>query len=200
MNAQKILKYLGFTFCWMALIVQFILMMQNRVVGEFETIVRFFSFFTILSNLLVALSFTAEVLEIFPFFRNYKTKIAIVVYISIVAIVYNVILRFLWQPTGFQRITDELLHVINPILFVLFWMNTKDKIYIPYRFILTILIFPLIYLISILVLGNFSNYYPYPFVDVFKIGLSQALLNSFFVLLAFVIVALITIKYSRRKE
>ncbi len=74
MNAQKVLKYLGFTFCWMALIVQFILMMQNRVVGEFETIVRFFSYFTILSNLLVALSFTAEVFQILPFFRISKQK------------------------------------------------------------------------------------------------------------------------------
>jgi hypothetical protein len=200
MNNQKVLNYLGFLFSWIALIVQFILMMQNRVVGEFETIVRFFSFFTILSNLLVALSFTAEVFKIFTFFRNFKTKSAIVVYISIVAIVYNVILRFLWQPIGLQRIIDELLHVVNPILYILFWMYSKDKIFVSYRFVTTILIFPSIYLISILVLGSFSNYYPYPFIDVFKIGLSQALLNSFFVLLAFVIVAIITIKYSRSKE
>ncbi|MDP2159046.1 MAG: Pr6Pr family membrane protein, partial [Flavobacterium sp.] len=75
-----------------------------------------------------------------------------------------------------------------------------DVIRLTYNYIFKILLFPTAYLFFILIRGHFSNYYPYPFVDVFKIGLSQALLNSFFVLLAFIIVALIYIKYSKRKE
>ncbi len=45
---------------WFAVLVQFVLMIQNRQAGVGETIVRFFSFFTILTNSLVAAYFTAR--------------------------------------------------------------------------------------------------------------------------------------------
>jgi len=41
---------------------------------------------------------------------------AITVYITIVGLVYNVILRFLWKPEGLQFIVDELLHTVIPLL------------------------------------------------------------------------------------
>jgi hypothetical protein len=43
----------------------------------------------------------------------------------------------------------------------------------------------------VLIRGAFSGYYPYPFLDVTKLGYPQTLLNSAFIAVAFFIVALI---------
>src|SRR5215213_3929165 len=91
---------------WFAVIAQFILMINNRVASVDETIIRYFSFFTILTNLLVAFVFTKE--------TNSVVKPGLIaattVYISIVGLVYQILLRHIWNPTGLQMLVDELLH------------------------------------------------------------------------------------------
>lgn len=200
MNNLRVFQLIGLLLGWFALIAQFILLFQNRVTSEVETVIRFFSYFTILSNLLATLSFTALFLNSIHFFRSFKIQTAITVYITIVAVVYNLVLRFIWQPSGLQQIVDELLHVIIPILYVINWFMIKERIRLSYHFIFKILLFPLIYLIFIIIRGNFSNYYPYPFIDVSIIGYKQMLLNSFLVLIAFVVVSFIYLYINKRKR
>ncbi|MEO7961116.1 MAG: hypothetical protein ABIR19_06205, partial [Ginsengibacter sp.] len=43
---------------WFALLSQLYLILQNRVAPVFETVIRYFSFFTILTNILVAVCAT----------------------------------------------------------------------------------------------------------------------------------------------
>ena len=116
---------------WFALAAQLYLIIQNRVASVAETVIRYFSFFTILTNIIVALCVT--VLLVKPntkcgkFLYRPATLTAITVYITIVGIVYNVILRFLWQPQGLQKIIDELLHTVIPFLFILLWVFYVSK-------------------------------------------------------------------------
>ena len=128
MQTHKFILLFGFILGWFSLVTQFILLLQNSNVDILNSIVRFFSFFTILSNFLVSICFTTLFFKFSTLFKSYKTQTAIAVYISIVAIVYNIVLRFIWEPTGLQKIVDELLHVVNPILFVAFWFISKNKI------------------------------------------------------------------------
>ena len=105
---------------WFSVIAQFYLIIQNRAAPIPETIIRFFSYFTILTNTLVAVYFTTQAVQ-----ANKLTKpgtlTAITVYITIVGAVYQVLLRHIWDPTGLQRLVDELLHTINPVLVILCW-------------------------------------------------------------------------------
>ncbi|RAR48464.1 Pr6Pr family membrane protein [Flavobacterium lacus] len=199
MQNKKFILILGFLLGWFSLITQFIIMIQNREDGVFDTIVRFFTFFTILSNILVLMCFTSNLFNSSSFFKSYKVHTAIAVYISIVAIIYNIILRFIWDPTGLQRIVDELLHVVNPILFVLYWFMAKNKISISYKFIFKILIFPILYLITVLLIGNYSNHYPYPFLDINAIGCTRVVINSMGIALAFLLVSLLVVFISNRR-
>src|SRR5438046_1530815 len=93
---------------WFALAGQFYLILENRVASIPETIIRYFGFFTILTNLLVALCCTFLLLKsnsyIAKFFSKNTTITAIAAYITIVGIVYNLILRFLWNPKGLEQI------------------------------------------------------------------------------------------------
>ena len=83
---------------WIALILQLYLIIINRTASIPETLLRYFGFFTILTNILVAVSLTMVYLkgisENGHFLTRPKTLTATAVYITIVGLVYNVILRF----------------------------------------------------------------------------------------------------------
>ena len=190
---------------WFALASQLYLIIQNRVVSVAETIVRYFSFFTILTNLIVAVCVTVLLLK--PnskwgrWFSKSTTLTAITVYITIVGVVYNVILRFLWKPQGLQYVTDELLHTIIPLLFILYWFLFVPKKGLQYKQFLPWLIYPLLYVIYTAIHGAISGYYPYPFINVTEMGYGKVLINTVGLLLAISILSLFLIavaKYMNR--
>ena len=197
MDSRKVIELTGTLLGWTTLGIQFYLMQNNSETDLLETTIRFFSYFTIVSNLMVVLCFTSLYFNILSLFSSFKTLTAVVVYISIVALVYNTVLRYLWKPKGIQQVVDELLHVIIPIVFLYYWFKNKNTEKLHYKFTLHILIIPLVYLIYVLIRGNYSNFYPYPFIDVSAIGLTQALTNAVLVMIAFITVALLFIRSSR---
>ena len=202
-NLKLMLTPIIATLGWFAIFLQFYLMILNRVASVPETIVRFFSFFTILTNILVAICFT--IIWIKPknkwelFFLNNKTQTAITLYILIVGIVYNVILRFLWAPTGFQKVADELLHLVIPLLAFVYWFFITNKINLKFNDIFLWLIYPFVYLVYILIRGHFYDFYPYPFVNVIQLGYKTVFTNCFFMVLAFLIVGILLIGISKMK-
>lgn len=171
----------GFSIGWFAIIAQFFLMLENRQADIPETIIRFFSFFTILTNILVALFLTASlfILKKFPFklFFVKGTLTAITTFIVIVGLVYQIVLRQIWEPTGLQYIVDELLHTIIPLFMLGYWFFNIRKEDLLLKPVFNWLIYPSIYLVFIIVRGNISGYYPYPFLNIKEIGYESVLLN-----------------------
>lgn len=174
---------------WVAVFTQYYLMINNRTTSIGEATVRFFSYFTILTNTLVAVYFSWNITKqnktsSMP--NNSGTLTAVTVYITVVGLIYQVILRHTWSPTGLQKITDELLHSVVPILVIVFWYFYENKTTLRLRQIPRWLIYPLIYLIYILIRGSFSHFYPYPFVNVDSIGLNKVLVNSTMITVLFI--------------
>jgi len=194
---KKVFACIGGLLTWAAVALQLYLIITNRQVSLSETLVLFFSFFTILTNILVAVSFTAALSNLSTFFTKTKTLIAIAVYIAIVGITYNVILRGIWNPQGLQRIVDEALHVAVPIVFILYWSLFVPKEKLSWRNSITWLWYPGIYLIWVLIRGHFSGAYPYPFLDAGVLGYGKALINSGVVCVAIIVVSLLFIGISR---
>ena len=69
---------------------------------------------------------------------------AIAVYITIVGLVYNSILRFLWKPEDLQWIVDELIHSVIPLLFISFSLLILPKGKLHWKSVLAWLLYPLI--------------------------------------------------------
>lgn len=180
---------------WFAVILQLWLIIVNRVVSIPETILRFFSYFTILSNILVAICYTCALIgRPTPFTRFFKkptTLTAIAVYISIVGIVYNIILRSLWKPIGLQQLVDEILHSLAPLLFIIYWLVFVQKGTLQWRHAFSWLLFPFVYLVYILIQGGYNGFYPYPFIDATTIGYPDLALNSLILLIAFLGISLL---------
>jgi hypothetical protein len=198
---EKKLSLLLAAIAWIAVITQYYLMIENRIASIGETSIRFFSFFTILTNLLVAVYFTLssrkEKKGYLTIINKPGTLTAVTVYITIVGLVYQILLRHVWSPAGTQMIVDELLHSIIPVLVVFFWLFYEDKSQVKYNQISRWLIYPLIYLIYILIRGYFSNFYPYPFVDVAQLGLRAVLINSVGLIALFIGVSALFIKIGK---
>ena len=191
---------------WFALTAQFYININSNAAPIPEIITRYFSYFTILINLIVAiccttLLFNKELNK--GFFSRQKPIAAITVYIVVVGITYNVILRFLWEPQGLQKVVDELLHSVIPGLFLIYWLIFVLKDRLQWKDVWPWLIFPLVYLIFILIRGSFSGFYPYPFIDMDKLGVQKTLINALGIAILFLVVSLVFVgigKLIRRRS
>ena len=181
---------------WLAIVLQFVLIINNRKLSLAATIVQFFSYFTILTNLLVAFSLTASLLRKkarLTFLSLPAEQTAIVGYISIVGIVYNLVLRQLWNPEGLQLLADNLLHAAVPVLFITYWFLYVPKNNLQWKFSVRWLGYPFFYLLYILFRGAFTGLYPYPFIDVKQLGYPPVLLNCLVLFVAFLFVSILFI-------
>lgn len=202
MKNEKLVYLLGALLGWFALVSQFSLIHQHRVASAFETTVRFFTFFTILTNLMVAIFFSGQLLSPANRFRQWLSGAgiytALTIYILVVGLVYQVLLRHIWNPTGLQMWTDELLHTVIPIYMVVCWIVFDEKKQLSYRLIPAWLLYPGIYCIVVMIRGAFTGYYPYPFLDVATLGFHQVILTILGLILLFVLLSLLFIWIGRK--
>jgi hypothetical protein len=183
-------------FVWVVLVVQFCLQLTNQSVdvSTSERIVRFFSYFTTLTNMIVAIAWTT--VAYFPrtrigeFLSRPDSQTAVAVYISIVGVIYSLFLRGVWNPQGWQKFADHSLHDLTPIAFLLYWLIFVPK-GVKWSDPIKWLVYPLVYMLYALIRGAIVNWYPYWFADAGQLGYLVALRNSFFVLFAFLVVGLI---------
>ncbi|MFI5153293.1 MAG: Pr6Pr family membrane protein [Chitinophagales bacterium] len=200
--AIRILSGIGLLFSWIAVILQYILLLQNNPDLSFaEATIRFITFFTILSNILVAISFSVFFFR-YPssrseFFLRPNTIAALTLYILIVGAVYNMILRNAWHPQGLQKIVDEALHSFIPAYYFICWLLCFQKAFLPWKAILPWMVYPLTYLAVVMARGAITDYYPYPFLMVTKIGYPKVLLYCTFISFAFLLVGFAVIALSR---
>lgn len=75
---------------WFAVIGQLVLIILNRQADVFETVIRFFSYFTILTNILVACYFAAQIgnIKILKFLKTDTSLTALTAFILVVGLVY----------------------------------------------------------------------------------------------------------------
>ncbi|NDJ18875.1 Pr6Pr family membrane protein [Myxacorys almedinensis] len=164
-------------------------------------IARYFGFFTVLTNILVALVLTLPLLRPRSRWAQFcvqpSVRTATAVYIVIVGAAYFLLLRQLWNPEGWQLLADRGLHYFIPIAYVGFWVAFVPKAALRSRDLLGWLIYPLVYSIVALSRGAIFNWYPYPFLDAAKLGYPQVLVNVALLFVAFCVVGLLLIAIGR---
>ncbi len=178
---------------WFALILQLLI--------TTESYMNFFSYFTILSNILVAVGLTSSTLlprtALGRYFSSIGVQSAIALYIFIVGLVYNLVLRGIWEPKGWQLVADNLLHVAVPLFYVVYWLVFVPKGTLHWKDGIVWAYFPLAYLIYSLIRGHLMGWYPYPFLNVSKFGYQKVFINSGFMVIAFVVVGFLLIAFNK---
>lgn len=189
LNAKRIYLLALTMVGWFAIIAQLVLHLQNAPVPLAESLIRFLSYFTVLTNLLVVVCFTFVLFQpggkFTAFFNSPSVQTAVTLYITVVGLVYNLILRNLWKSEGLQVLLHDILHVLTPVATLVYWWIWTEARQLQWKDIPAWLVYPALYALYILVWGYFTRWYPYPFMDVGKYGLSQVLLNSGLLVLVF---------------
>ena len=199
------ISFLLMALIWFGLILQFCISIQAYLHDGRSlpgALVEFFSYFTIQVNILTGLSLFALLLKpetrLNNFFSRGYVFTGVVLYIIIVGLVYNTILRDIWHPVGLFRLADELLHLVNPVLFVAYWLIFIRKQALKWTQALNWLWYPLLYVIYVLIRGALTQLYPYPFIDAGKFGYSAIMINSLGLLVVFLLLGLLLIFITRK--
>ena len=203
MSRKTLYRAIGAGIGWATLIAQYGLVVSE---GEHANLaaatISYFSYFTILTNILVVLAFTAPLLsptiKLHRFFTKPPVRAAIALYITFVAVVYHILLRNLWDPQGLQFITDISLHTVLPILYLLDWILYAPKRTLRYAHIPYWLIYPTIYGVYTIIRGALSGIYPYPFLNVSELGLFGVFINMIGFLMLYVIGGAVFIILARK--
>ena len=154
----------------------------GRAAPTAERVLRFFSYFTIQSNLLAAGTALTLIGKPDRDGRTWRIiRVAAIIGMTVTFVVYMIALRPIVHLIGVAKLTDIGFHYVAPVMTVAGWLAFGPWPRIDTESLIRHLAWPVSYLIYILVLGAISGWYPYPFVDVRELGYPRALLNSLIV-------------------
>lgn len=129
------------------------------------------SYFTIWSNVVVALSAT-WLLQ-----RPLRDTVALrvlrldaVLMITVTAIVYQVLIAPSVDVAGWSLLTDPILHVVTPLVTVVVWAVWGPRGWISARLVPLALIVPLAWIEWMMLRGAVVDAYPYGFANVGELG------------------------------
>jgi len=184
-NARRLSFTAVAALAWFALAVQLLLTLENpdNFPGTLEIrLNNLFSYFTILSNLVVAVTLTTVVVAadstLGRRFARPRFFTGVAVAIVLVSLGYELLLRGIWKPEGWALVADTLFHDIVPIGFVVLWAAFMPKGELGARDIPKWLIYPGVYLGYVLLRGALTQRYPYPFLAVTALGYGRVLCNA----------------------
>ncbi len=188
---------------WTALILELYIILKADIdanLGFTAGIDRYFSYFTIVTNLFVAVVFTAQLYKnkqnkFWHFFARNNVISCATAAIIVVCIVYHYLLSSTHKLQGFNYIVDRTLHYVIPPLTIIFWWLVVPKNKINFIGVLSWLVYPLAYFMYILIRGALTHMYPYDFINVDKNGFLATLqfaggLFAFYIFLGFILVGI----------
>lgn len=129
---------------------------------------NFFGYFTIQSNVFVAVAFAVALVASA---RRKRADLGVsllrgaaTVYIATTGIVYNTLLTNVDVSTSVSW-SNDVLHKVMPVWVVLDWLLFSDRARLRLRHVWWFLIYPAVWLVVVLVRGATDGWVPYPFLS-----------------------------------
>ena len=167
----------------------------------FDTIQRFFAFFSNWTALLAAISYVALFFHpnepVKSFWARPPVVAGIALSLFFVNVVFALLLQHLRHVTIWPMIALFAVHYVTPWLYILCWLIFIPKGTLRWSHISWWLIYPIVYFIYTLIQGLRYLIYPYPFVDVTKLGYPAVLLNGAILLALFALAGLLLVVLDR---
>lgn len=148
------------------------------------------SYFTIWSNLVVAITMT--LLTRSPGLDTLLRRVlrlSSLLMITVTALVYHVVLAPVTDVAGWSLLTDPILHTITPLQTVVIWIVWGPRGWINARLLPYSLIIPLLWIVWMMARGAVIDAYPYGFANVYVLGYAVVVRNLGFVLLFALVLA-----------
>ncbi|MET3962457.1 hypothetical protein ABIE44_002391 [Marmoricola sp. OAE513] len=185
MTRARAFHAVTFAVAALAVVLQLVLVLQgHKVLDENNRpdtgtrLIRFCSYLTIWSNVLVAWSALTLALG-----RDRDTRVWRALRLNAVVlcfgggIVHFFFLRPLLDLDGADLLADKLLHLVAPLLGLVGWLVFGPRGRATTDDLVPFLRLPVFWLLYTLVRGAFVDWYPYPFIDVGEHGYGIVLVN-----------------------
>lgn len=176
-----------------ALVAQFAIIVPARMQDGGNLVsatIYYFSFFTILTNTLLVLVYLGAIVRgqrWLMLFRKPITRATAAATITLVATYYHFMLSGLYQVDGLLEVCVIIMHYLAPVLYLIWFAVWNRTGTLKWAAIPKMLVYPLVYLIFILLRGAVTGEYPYPSFDVAALGYGPVAITSV-VLLAILVV------------
>lgn len=179
---------------WIGVIGQYFFSNAAKTGAELATsTLNYFSFFTTLSNLFIAVGLTAVLVapmsRIGRFFGGPRGATPLAFYITITGLVFWFVLRDTADPKGLGIGLNAIHHYIVPIAYPLWWLFFVRKGELRLWNVIDWMIFPALYGLYTVLHGQEAGFYPYGFVNVGKLGLDRVIHNMVMFGIQFLILA-----------
>lgn len=184
-----------------ALGLQYALMIGTDPARIASLTLNFFSFFTILTNVLVMLAMLLPVIAgrtgAGRAMASPGVRAAVTMYAVVVGLVYHFLLHATWNPQGWAYVVNILLHYVMPGAMLIDWLTFVPRGQLTWRDPARWLLFPLAYGGWTLAHGLATDWWPYWFVDVSELGLGRTAAYFAGLLVFFLTVGLIVVTIDR---
>ena len=161
----------------------------------------YFSYFTILTNIFVAVVCTAGSMSQRAPGRSSLYRLPAVgcstAAILVVGLGYHALLREIWAPQGAEWIANLVLHYVVPVGALLHWLVYPYADRPVWSAPLSWCWYPLAYFAYVMARGEILFSYPYPFIDVLALGYAQAIVNAIGFLIGFIVIGYTLLWFKR---
>ena len=147
--------------------------------GSIPRVIDNLSYFTIWSNILVAITTTMIYRNINSTSQRLKVmRLSSLMMISVTMLVYILILSPDANPQSWNIYTDLLLHYITPPVTILVWLFFGPRKWISWKIIFSSLLIPISYILYTFARGAVIGKYPYGFINVVELGYVGAIVGT----------------------
>ena len=198
MNAKRIATWVGFGVGLAGLVLQFWLTLSLRLAAGDNlggALVYFFTFFTILTNIMLVLIYLADLIAAnwLGWWRSPVTRAMMAAAMLVVMLFYHFFLAGIWEPQGLFLVCDVTLHYVCPSVYVLWWLFVAPHVGLKIDNIPPMLLPPVIYVVYAMIRGALVGEYPYPVLEANTLGYPQVLINIGALLVFFVLLCALAV-------
>jgi hypothetical protein len=174
----RLLVWLGLVIGAVALIAQFIVSMQNYL--DAGALGAFFIYYTILTNIALVLVYLSELTEWrwLELFRKLDVTGMMVANILLVVTFFHFYLRDPIPLNGVSWWSNLVLHYLAPLIYIVWWLVAVPHGPLVVKRVPVMLLPTFIYFLVAMARGAWTHEYPYPILNVVKLGYGRVLLNA----------------------
>lgn len=168
------------------------------IAGAPGRVIDYLSYFTILSNILVAVMLTALAQgRVRPTLLWRTIRMDSLIMITVTGLVFVLILAKDADLQGLQYVTNTIEHYLVPVLTVVTWLVWGPRAWLRLVTVFTALVIPILWLAYTFARGAVIGAYPYGFLDVAVLGYGKSLVNVAGVLILGIVLGLVFLGLDR---
>lgn len=170
-------------------------------INRLRETISLFKYFTIQSNLLVAIYFILLCTGKYNDSKLFKDLFGTVfISITVTGFVFVTYLEWTFVSNGLYKLSSFFNHYLTPALVIAYLIHNKSTFNFEKKNIKLWMVFPVVYLVFLMIYGTITNDFIYPFFQIDEIGVLWFIIDTIVLVLFFFGLSFLLVKIFSFKE